>query len=97
MQQDIHIVALINVEIEHRDKFLGIMEKLTALGKASEGNKRYELMQDIADPASFTLVAQWRSAEDIHNYMAIPEIADLVRLFSSGNGAILPIQAKKIF
>jgi quinol monooxygenase YgiN len=73
------------------------METLIPLGKAMEGNRYYALLQDLADPDSFVVSAQWASAEDIHKHETTPEFAGLIRLFSSGACKIRPLRAKKIF
>ncbi|MDR1686424.1 MAG: antibiotic biosynthesis monooxygenase [Desulfovibrio sp.] len=97
MQQDIHVTAHIRIMPGHRDEFLRKMKTLIPLGKAMEGNRNYALLQNLADPDSFVVTAQWASAEDIHKHEKTPEFAGLIRLFSSGACKLLPLRAKKIF
>jgi quinol monooxygenase YgiN len=95
--QDIHATAHIRVMPGHRGNFLRMMGTLIPLGRAMEGNRHYALLQDMADPDSFVVSAQWASAEDIHKHETTPEFAGLIRLFSSGACKINVLRARKIF
>jgi quinol monooxygenase YgiN len=72
------------------------MKTLIPLGRAMEGNRNYALLQDLGDPNSFVVTAQWASAADIHNHEKTPAFAGLVRLFSSGACKVHPLRTKKI-
>ncbi|MDR2801280.1 MAG: antibiotic biosynthesis monooxygenase [Desulfovibrio sp.] len=96
MEQDIYAVAYIRVTPEARDGFLRIMKSMIAAGKADQSNKRYELLQDPANPDAFTVIAIWASAEDIHRHEKSREFGELLPLLGSGAVKIHPVRGTRI-
>ena len=85
---DIHIVAHSVLKPECRDAFLQIMKEVVPASREEAGNKRYELVQDMADPNSFCVIEIWRSEKAIEEHGASPHFQKLAKFFSTDPGEL---------
>lgn len=85
---EIHILAAITVKQEFRADLLDLMRTVVAESRKEPGCVRYDLVEDLADPLSFTVVETWKSRQAIDEHNATPHFALLGPFFRKSGGTL---------
>ena len=75
---EVHIIAHLDVKIEHRDALVPALQELVHDSRKEQGNRRYDLMEDRENPLTFVFIECWASAEAIEEHNASPHFQSFV-------------------
>ena len=72
----ITIVARCSVREDTVDDLVALARELVAASRQEEGNVSYDFYADLADPARFTFIENWRDRAAIDAHNATPHFQD---------------------
>ena len=62
------VVAHLHAGTGNEALFREVLEAFVAPTRQEQGCIRYDLFQDVSDPAQFTFIEEWASAEDLERH-----------------------------
>lgn len=65
MNDKIDVVAHLHAGPGHESLFREVLEGFVAPTRQEQGCLRYDLFQDVSDPAQFTFMEEWASVADL--------------------------------
>ena len=84
----IQILASTTVKPENKDAFIALMQEVVAASRQEAGCARYDLVQDLQNPLSLTVVETWASQAAIDEHNATPHFKKLVEFLTANNQGI---------
>jgi len=77
--KDLIVVATITAHEGSELLVRAALDRIVPPSRAESGCLRYDLHQDLANPASFVVLEAWRDAEALAEHEATPHFQDLVK------------------
>jgi quinol monooxygenase YgiN len=87
------VIARFRPRPERLDEFVALLEDVQAASREDDGCLHYGYYSEVADPASYVAVEEWRDMDALEDHLRQPHVARLIAALPEHAGAPVEVKA----